>query len=95
MHEGLGRLTAVFVKLASVALGQGWIGRAKVAHQAFLIVRRKASVATPLHACVQGAIERLSRSDRHVTLRFGSTDIGIVFPFRDQKNTNLVRGPAQ
>ena len=91
MHEGLGRLTAVFVKLASVALSQGWIGRAKVAHQAVLIVRRKASVTTPLHACVQGAIERLSRSDRHVTLRFGSTDIGIVFPFRDQKNTNLVR----
>ena len=95
MHEGLGHLTAVFVKLASVALSQGWIGRAKVAHQAVLIVRRKASVTTPLHACVQGAIERLSRSDRHVTLRFGSTDIGIVFPFRDQKNTNLVRDSTQ
>ena len=95
MHEGLGRLTAVFVKLASVALSQGWIGRAKVAHQAVLIVRRKASVTTPLHACVQGAIERLSRSDRHVTLRVGSTDIGIVFPFRDQKNTNLVRDSTQ
>ena len=95
VHEGLGRLTAVFVKLASVALSQGWIDRAKVAHQAVLIVRRKASVTTPLHACVQGAIERLSRSDRHVTLRFGSTDIGIVFPFRDQKNTNLVRDSTQ
>ena len=95
VHEALGRLTAVFVKLASVALGQGWIGRAKVAHQAVLIVRRKASVTTPLHACVQGAVERLSRSDRHVTLRFGSTDIGIVFPFRDQKNTNLVRDSTQ
>ena len=94
MHEGLGHLTAVFVKLASVALSQGWIG-AKVAHQAFLIVRRKASVTTPLHACVQGAIERLSRSDRHVTLRFGSTDIGIVFPFRDQNHTNLVRDSTQ
>ena len=35
------------------------------------------------------------RSDRHVTLRFGSSDIGIVFPFRDQKNTNLVRDPTQ
>ena len=96
MHEGLGHLTAVFVKLASVALSQGWIGRAKVAHQAILIVRRKASVTTPLHASVQSAIERLSRSDsRHVTLRFGSTDIGIVFPFRDQKNTNLVRDSTQ
>ena len=95
MHEGLGHLTAVFVKLASVALSQGWIGRAKVAHQAFLIVRRKASVTTPLHACVQGAVERLSRSDRHVTLRFGSTDIGIVFPFRDQNHTNLVRDSTQ
>ena len=95
MHEGLGRLTAVFVKLASVALSQGWIGRAKVAHQALLIVRRKASVTTPLHACVQGAIKRLSRSDRHVTLRFGSTEIGIVFLFRDQKNTNLVRDSTQ
>ena len=91
VHEGLGHLTAVFVKLASVALGQGWIGRAKVAHQAFLIVRRKASVATPLHACVQGAVERLSRSDRHVTLRFGSTEIGIVFLFRDQK-TQILSG---
>ena len=39
VHEALGRLTAVFVKLASVALSQGWIGRAKVAHQAVLIVR--------------------------------------------------------
>ena len=95
VHEALGRLTAVFVKLASVALSQGWIGRAKVAHQAVLIVRRKASVTTPLHACVQGAIKRLSRSDRHVTLRFGSTEIGIVFPFRDQKNTNLVRDSTQ
>ena len=95
VHEALGRLTAVFVKLASVALSQGWIGRAKVAHQAFLIVRRKASVTTPLHACVQGAIKRLSRSDRHVTLRIGSTEIGIVFLFRDQKNTNLVRDSTQ
>ena len=95
MHEGLGRLTAVFVKLASVALSQGWIDRAKVAHQAFLIVRRKASVATPLHACVQGAIERLSRSDRHVTLRFGSTEIGIIFLFWDQEDTNLVRDSTQ
>ena len=91
----LGRLTVVFVKLASVALSQGWIGRAKVAHQAVLIVRRKASITTPLHAGVQGAIERLFRSVNHVTLRFGSTDIGIVFPFRDQKNTNLVRDSTQ
>ena len=95
MHEGLGHLTAVFVKLASVALSQGWIGRAKVAHQAVLIVRRKAAIATPLHAGVQGAIERLSWSDRHVTLRIGSTDIGVVFPLRDQKNTNLVRDSTQ
>ena len=95
MHEGLGHLTAVFVKLASVALSQGWIGRAKVAHQAVLIMRRKASVTTPLHASVQGAIERLSRSDRHVTLRIGSTDIGIVFSISGSKNTNLVRDSTQ
>ena len=95
MHEGLGRLTAIFVKLASVALSQGWIGRAKVAHQAVLIVRRKASVTTPLHASVQGAIEMLSRSDRHVTLRIGSTDIGIVFSISGSKNTNLVRDSTQ
>ena len=94
-HNRLGRLNAVFVQLASIALSQGWIGRADVAHQAILIVRRKASVTTPLHASVQSAIERLSRSDRHVTLRFGSTDIRIVSPFRDQKNTNLVRDPTQ
>ena len=94
-HQGLERLALVFVQLASLALSQGWIGRAKVAHQAVLIVRRKASITTPLHACVQGAIERLSRSDRHVTLRIGSTDIGIVFPLRDQKNTNLVRDSTQ
>ena len=95
MHEGLGRLTAVFVKLASVALSQGWIGRAKVAHQAVLIVRRQASINTPFHAGVQGAIKRFSWSDRHVTLRIGSTDIGVVFPLRDQKNTNLVRDSTQ
>ena len=66
-----------------------------MAHQAVLIVRRKTSITTPLHASVQGAIEWLSRSDRHVTLRIGSTDIGIVFPLRDQKNTNLVRDSTQ
>ena len=95
MYEWLGRLTAVFVKLASFALSQGWIGRTKVAHQAVLIVRRKASITTPLHAGVEGAIERLPRCDRHVTLSIGSTDIGIVFPLRDQKNTNLVRVSTQ
>ena len=92
MHEGLGHLTAVFVKLASVALSQGWIGRAKVAHQAVLIVRRKASITTPLHAGVEGAIERLPRCDRHVTLGIGSTDIGIVFPLRDQKKHKYCQG---
>ena len=92
MHEALGRLTAVFVKLASVALSQGWIGRAKVAHQAVLIVRRKASVTTPLHACVQGAVERLSRSDRHVTLRFGSTEIGIIFSISGSKKHKSCQG---
>ena len=30
-----------------------------------------------------------TRSDRHLTFRIGSTDIGIVFPFWDQKNTNV------
>ena len=95
MHEALGRLTAVFVKLASVALSQGWIGRAKVAHQPVLIVRRKASVTTPLHASVQSAIERLSRSDRHVTLRVGSTELGILFLSWDQKNTKVVRVSTQ
>ena len=89
-HQGLERLALVFVQLASLALSQGWIGRAKVAHQAVLIVRRKASITTPLHAGVQGAIERLSRSDRHVTLPIGSTDIGIVFPLRDQKTQILL-----
>ena len=90
-NECLESLAVVFVELASLALSQGWIGRAKVAHQAVLIVRRKASITTPLHAGVQGAIERLSRFDRHVTLRIGSTDVGFVFPLRDQKNINLVR----
>ena len=94
-NECLEPLAVVFVELASLAFSQVWIGRAKVAHQAVLIVRRKASITTPLHAGVQGAIERLSRSDRHVTLRIGSTDIGIVFPFWDQKNTNLVRDSTQ
>ena len=30
-HQGLERLALVFVQLASLALSQGWIGRAKVA----------------------------------------------------------------
>ena len=66
-----------------------------MAHQALLIAGRKASITTPLHAGVHGAIERLSRFGRHVTLRIGSTELGILFLSWDQKNTKVVRVRTQ
>ena len=48
-------------------------------NQAVLIMRRKASIINPLHAVVQGAIERLSSSDRNVSLCIVSTELGILF----------------
>ena len=56
---------------------------------------RQGSLCTPLHAGVQGAIDRLLGTFGHVTLLIGSTDLGIFFLSRDQKHTNLVRVSTQ
>ena len=40
---------------------------------------RQGSVGTPLHAGIQGAINRLFERFVHVTLLVGSTDLGIPF----------------
>ena len=60
-----------------------------------MVAGRQASVCTPLHAGVQGAINRLLGTFRHVTLLIGSTDLGTFFLSRDQKHTNLVRVSTQ
>ena len=60
-----------------------------------MVAGRQASVCTPLHAGVQGAINRLLGTFGHVTLLIGSTDLGAFFVSRDQKHTNLVRVSTQ
>ena len=56
---------------------------------------RQGSVCAPLHAGIQGAIDRLFESFVHVTLLVGSTDLGTLFLSRDQKHTILVRISTQ
>ena len=56
---------------------------------------RQGSVCAPLHAGIQGAIDSLFGTFVHVTLRIGSTDVGILFLSWDQKHTNLVRVSTQ
>ena len=95
MRKTFERLAVVFVELASLAISQGWIGRAEMPHQAILIMGRQASISTPFHAGAQGAIDRLFGTFRHSTLLFGSTDLGMLFLSRDQKHTNLARISTQ
>ena len=60
-----------------------------------MVAGRQASVCTPLHAGVQGAINRLLGTFRHVTPLIGSTDLETFVVSRDQKHTNFVRVSTQ